>query len=364
MYDWESEDKHMMEKKKMAKCIFAIILTLAMVLTSIVWPETVKNVHASAFTINEDEYDSTNILTAKGDVLTSTQTDKVHKKEDGTYDGGIEVINTIGSGAGNAKALTAKYLKITYTIADISSVTDETKLFTFLPYTSTWAGWQDNTIKFKDAIKNSDNSYTSYIAVRTIKASMDEGQECSGINLEFCNSQPTITLTGYYAMTVKATKTSVEKYNSNAEGDLSSDKYINVITITGKQLQDKGIDISKYMKTKTNFTPYIQVSKAHTRSAIVFTCMNTNKASGSSNKALIGIQRDYDTNKTDYNGAKNGVANLSDALYIIHCGYGTGKEGTGVGAAGTGIYNKISSINTDKWTKTDTNEGSPTYGKS
>ena len=140
MYDWESEDKHMMEKKKMAKCIFAIILTLAMVLTSIVWPETVKNVHASAFTINEDEYDSTNILTAKGDVLTSTQTDKVHKKEDGTYDGGIEVINTIGSGAGNAKALTAKYLKITYTIADISSVTNETKLFTFLPYTSTWAG--------------------------------------------------------------------------------------------------------------------------------------------------------------------------------------------------------------------------------
>ncbi|MDE6852942.1 MAG: cellulase family glycosylhydrolase, partial [Lachnospiraceae bacterium] len=206
----------------------------------------------------------------------------------------------------------------------------------FQPYTSSWGGWQKNIIKYKDAIKNQDGSYTSYIAVRTIKASMDDGQDCSGINLGFLSSEPTITLTGYYAMTVKATKTSVEKYDTDKEAALTVNE--DMIVVTGTQMKEAGVNLSGLTtSTKVAITPYIQVTEAHTKSVIVFSCMNTDASSNSSNKAIIG---------TGCESSNNGA---SATNYVIHCGYGTGKEGTGVGAAGTGIYNKIPSIDTGKW---------------
>ena len=156
----------MTRKATKGRKIFAGILTLAMILTSIAWPgQAGKATQAAALTVNEEEYDATNILSVKDEdkqngILTSTQTDKAHKGDGGSYDGFI-VTN-------NSKALTSKYLKITYTIADTSSLTDESNLFNFQPFTSGWQGWQDNIIKFKDAVDNKDGSYTSYISVRSI----------------------------------------------------------------------------------------------------------------------------------------------------------------------------------------------------
>ena len=322
--------------KRRQKKWITMFLTLALVLTSINLPVISKKAKAAALTINEEEYDATNILTASGATLTSTQTETVHVGDDGkSYDGGIEVINTMNA-TKYAMALNAKYLKITYTIPDISLLTDESELFIFQPYTSNWGGWQENIIKFKDAIKNEDGSYTSYIAVRTIKASMDEDQECAGINLGFLSSEPTITLTGYYAMTVKTSKTSVEKYDTDADATLETNE--DIIIVTGEQLEEAGVDLSGLTSsTKYNITPYIQVTEAHTKSVIVFSCMNTDASSNSSNKALVG---------TGYSGTNNGA---SATNYVIHCGYGTETEGTGVGAAGTGIYNKIPSLDTGKW---------------
>lgn len=321
---------------KKTRKLFAGILTLAMVLTSVTWPGTTSKVKAAEpLKIDESGYDVTSILTgSEGDILTSTKkgdkkgdTGAVHVDDNGNYDG-VAVSNT-------GKAVTAKYLKITYTIPDTSSLKEDSNLFTLQPYTSSWGGWQHNYITFADAIDNGNNSYTSYIAVRNIKASMDDDQECYGINLCFLSSEPTITITGYDALTIKTTKTSVEKYDTNEAAALEANK--DVIIVTGTQMQNAGVDLSGLTSSKVSITPYIQVTEAHTRSVIVFSCMNSNTSGNSSNKALVGA---------GYDGSNNGA---SATNYMIHCGYGTGKEGTGVGAAGTGIYNKIPAIDTGKW---------------
>ena len=248
-----------------------------MVLTSVVWPNAEKT-SAAALTVNEDEYDVKSILSAKGDVLTSTQTDTVHvKEEEGVkvYDGYID--------GNTSTTVKAKYLKITYTIKDPSAVNDETELFNFQPYTSNWNGWQKNIIKYKDAIDNKDGSYTSYIAVRTIKASMDDDQECHGINLSFCNSEPTITLNDFYALTIKTTKTSVEKYDTDAECVYTkNEEYININSITGTEMEKAGIKLDALTKGGVKITPYIQVTKAHTKSVIAISCVNTDASSNSS----------------------------------------------------------------------------------
>lgn len=334
--------------KRMRK-ICAAVVASAMVVTSITWPELGKRAAAEeALTLDESQYSASKLSLPSGDVLTSTQKDTGAKDTDihVQYKDGNVVLNGDGSKAydgyivsNSSEALSAKYLKITYTIADTSSLKADSKLFTFQPYTSNWEGWQDNLITFKDAIKGTGNTYTSYISVRTIKGSMEPDQECAGINLSFFQEAPAITLTGYYAMTVKASKNpNVEIYDTDDAAKLEEAREYKY---TCQQLIDAGVsenDIKAVINTKTTVTPYIKVTKAHSRSWLKFSVGGGTKTS---NKSLVGIEHAAD------NGA-------SSAQYMIHCGYGTGKEGTGVGAAGTGIYNKTSPIDTGKWTENKT----------
>ena len=315
--------------KRKARKLLVGIIALSMVLTSITWTGPEKKAEAAvSYESIENEHNATNILSESGDVLVSSSSSHT-----GTSYNGYILSNT-------STALTAKYLKITYTIDDVSGVKTSSKLFNFQPYTSGFEGWQDNYITFADAVPNEDGSYSSYISVRSIKESMKLDQTCFGINLNFCSAQPKITLTGYYAMNVKATKTAIDLYDTNADAAL--DKNRDIITITGTQLEAAGIDLSGLMSSSVTITPYIQVTKAHSRSYIAFSVLNTDASSNSSNKALIGTEWDIPAGKKDDNGATN-------SQYIIHCGFGTDKVGTGAGEAGTGIYNKTASINTSKW---------------
>lgn len=319
------------------KRLFAVVLTLAMVLTSVVWPNAEK-ASAAALTVNEDEYDVKSILSAKGDVLTSTQTDTVHVKDENgekVYEGYID--------GNTSTTVKAKYLKITYTIKDPSAVNDETELFNFQPYTSNWGGWQKNIIKYKDAIDNKDGSYTSYIAVRTIKASMDDDQECHGINLSFCNSEPTITLTGFYAMTIKSqldlgNEDDVTVWvdeNKTSYGHEPVQKiFLSQITGTGENFNGK-YDYSKVSGQK--ITVYAKITKSSVFSRIKISGGNITDGAENvtSNKELIGIENT--TNEKEQ--ASTGGSGLKNNATYLHSGWGTtGGYGSGMGEKGTGIY--------------------------
>ena len=117
---------------KRVRKIWAVVVASAMVVSSIAWPEFGKKAAAAeALTLDESQYSATSILSVSGDVLTSTQKDTGAKATDVhvKYDGNNAVLNSDGSKAydgyivSNTKeALSAKYLKITYTISDTSGL--------------------------------------------------------------------------------------------------------------------------------------------------------------------------------------------------------------------------------------------------
>ena len=261
----ESEDENLTKKTRKVRKLFAGVLTLAMILTSVVWPQGTKKVSAAdPLTIDESKYDATSVLTAKGDTLNSTKN---------TEEGGDIQSNKAD------KVISAKYLKITYTIADTTNLTTDSNLFVFKPFTSGFGGWQDNLIKFKDAIRDGETTtYTSYIKVRDIKASMELDQECYGINLYFAQKAVDVTLTGYYAMTVK-NDSSIDYGNEEdvvvwedpetktgyGGHDPMQKLYLSQITGAGDAFKTK-YDYSKVSSQK--ITVYLQVTKSSVFSRI------------------------------------------------------------------------------------------------
>lgn len=105
--------------------------------------------------------------------------------------GGVSSTDQAGSGESfngyiysgqGAAFLSAKYLKITYTVT--GEVGENVNLFTFQPFDSEWGGWQNNFVTIADSIKSGD-SYTAYVSVDDVKASLGEGVAAMGINISF-----------------------------------------------------------------------------------------------------------------------------------------------------------------------------------
>ncbi len=105
----------------------------------------------------------------------------------------------IYSGKG-ADFLAAKYLKITYTVT--GDVDENVNLFTFQPFDSNWGGWPNNFVTLADSIKDGD-SYTAYVSVDDVKASLGEGASAMGINISFTEPPEgvVVKLTGYSTLT-------------------------------------------------------------------------------------------------------------------------------------------------------------------
>lgn len=141
----------------------------------------------------------------------------------------------------------------------------------------------------------------------------------------------------------------VEKYQTDEEATLPEAEWVTQL-ITGADMKKAGIDVAALQNNKVAITPFIQITKAHDRSYVRFTggsytldyedeSKDIHKGdftSYGSNKGLIGIKH-------------AGTDGASSSQFMIHNGYGTGKEGTGVGAAGSGVYNKIPKIDTGRF---------------
>ncbi len=96
-----------------------------------------------------------------------------------------------------AEALAAKYFKITYTVTGEAPAA--ANLFTFQPFDSGWQGWQNNFVTISSSVAESDGSYTAYVPVGDVKASLGEGVSAMGINISFVPPPEgvVVTLTGY-----------------------------------------------------------------------------------------------------------------------------------------------------------------------
>ncbi len=213
----------------------------------------------------------------------------------------------------------ADYLKITYTVDNASALEEWTSLFNFMPYTSSWGGWQSNLISLSDSTY-SDGVYTAYIAVDTIKASCTDG-DVAGINVCYVeNADVEIQLTGFYSCV--------------GELNLSTEKSIltSAVTSSKDSSRGEGAEYDSYIASFFNYTTcdYLKITyTVEDASAIdpwtsLFNFMPFNSSWGGWDSNMVSI--DHSTLKDgEYTfciSINDIIASLSDGeLYGINLVY-------------------------------------------
>ncbi|MDO4166847.1 MAG: cellulase family glycosylhydrolase, partial [Eubacteriales bacterium] len=324
--------------KKKTKRIIAAMITLALVLTSVNLPEMSRKAKA-AVTPPEENLKETSILTAKGDTLISTQTETSHTKtENGEvkYDGYIQTLT--------AAQYSEKYYKVTFQVAE--GTAQDTDIFTFQPYDTSWNGWQQNIIKFSDAQYDEENSqYVAYMSGETVLNSYTDGGTLNGVNISFCQSEPTVTLTGLYTCKVVDPDATLSPEEQKWEEEQKVVVWADDTKTTygHEQMQDLylseiiaalGDAGSKYAFDKVSsqkITVYLKVTKCSRYSRIKISGGNLSTGSFS-NKELIGIDNTTNTKENGGSGFKNNA-------HYLHAGWGTtGGYGSGMGQKESAVY--------------------------
>ena len=111
----------------------------------------------------------------------------------------------------------ADYLRLTFTVADASALSADTKLFNIQPFDMNWGGWSCNYLTFGQATVEND-VYTVDIAMETILASLTTGVDIQGINICYEIAAPTaVQLQAAYAVTMPETDEPTETEPSEEE---------------------------------------------------------------------------------------------------------------------------------------------------
>ena len=318
---------------KRNKRIMAIIMTIAMVLTSANLPQISIKAKA-AVTPPAENMKDTSILTVKGDDLSSNLGNHVSGE---AYNGYLQSMTK--------DSANADYYKITFKVAE--GTAEDTKIVTFQPYDTSYQGWQDNIIKLSDAQYDEENAqYVAYISGDKIRDSYTTGGKFNGINVSFCQAEPAITLTGLYTSKVvdpNATPSPEEvRWEEEQKvvvwGDDSKTTYGHEI-MQDVSVQDivagLGDAGSKFAFSKVKgqkVTVYIKVTKCSRYSRIKISGGNLAANSVTSNKELIGV--DNTTNMKE-----NGGSGYKNSAHFLHAGWGTtGGYGSGMGQKESAIY--------------------------
>ncbi len=329
------------------KSLLAFTLSAAMVLTSVNLPGLARKAKA-AVTPPVENLEDTSVLKEKGDKLISTQTETSHVKDTGEYDGYIQTLS--------AEQLKSTYLKLTFTVA--ADTAAETKLFTVQPFDTKWGGWQDNIVKMSDAqYDETKEQYVAYVDCAKVLESYTSGGTINGANVSFCQSEPTVTLTGLYTCVVVDPDATLSPEQLKWQEEQQVVIWSDPETKTGyghEQLQDLALsDIvaglgnagAKYAFDKVksqNVTVYVKVTKDSRYSRLKISAGNLDTGSFS-NKELIGIDNTTNTKENGGSGYKNNA-------HFLHAGWGTsGGYGSGMGQQESGIY-KFENTNLKKGT--------------
>lgn len=208
------------------------------------------------------------------------------------------------------------YFKVTYTVE--GSVTDETSVFNFQPFDSNWSGWDDNLVTIGDSEYDvATETYSAYVDVNEVKASLSTGGNLKGINLSFAQAEPAVTLTGYYSVKTAADPPS---------GTVTPDNPLLLYKITEEDLDAAGVN----WKGASKATIFVKMTEGGTDSMVNAQIkLGPDGADGqpvgkASSKYLVGKNA-----STTYNKSGNAI---QDNL---------------VGSAGTGIY-KFPDVNLNK----------------
>lgn len=278
--------------KTYLKRIVTVVITLAMVLTSVTLPGVSQSAKAAGTAIDESDYKSAALTVSNPKTNTS-------------YTGDSKIIF-------EDKSPTGDYYKLVYTISDTSTLVDgESALFTFKPYTSAYAEFNDNPLYYNSADYDEESGkYTSYISINDIKASMGEAKVSStkGINMEVTFAEePTVTLESLTKLTKKTEQDAAV---------LASPEMIEYIT-----LRDLGLSFSKYGTSAVQ--AYVKVTQCDKYSQL--------KVSHGASTNLTGnldmVTRYCTLGKKGNSGIR------------IHYGYRTsGGYGSGMGVKESGIY--------------------------
>ncbi len=302
-----------MDLNKKFRKLQAIVLSLALVLGSIVWPDAAPKAAASV-AAPEEGLSSKGILSVSGDTLISDSSSHV-KDEYDEYDGYITSITNFDG----------IYYEVKYTV-DASVCTDETEVFNFQPYDTSWGGWQDNRITFGDSeLDEETNEYVAYIAVEDIQDSYTGDKEIQGINLSFCAAEPQVTLTGLAILYEKdSDQESEEAVTIWTDETKTSVGHETLQEFSLKDMQAVNPDITFANVSGLKAKVYIHVTKSSPYSRLKIRCGNISTSSFS-NKELIG--------------KKNTTFSSNNSPHYIHLGYGTsGGYGSGMGEKESGNY--------------------------
>lgn len=267
----------------------------------------------------EGNYNEKSILQVSGDKLVSTSSS--HYKDDGSYDGYIQS----DTKDKNAETIESNYLKLAYKVT--GSVTDDTQVFNFQPYNTSWGGWDDNIVTIGDSDYDaSTGTYTAYVPTQKVVQSLSSGT-LNGINISFASDAVEVTLVDYTIL-------SEQELSNEEEYQLAEQIFI--LDITGTDLVAAGYDETALQElidsNKGNVTFYVHMSKANKFSWL-------QSRSGSVNN-FNGKPADYVQSALNVTGASNKYLTASKCTKQNSSNnpIQVNADGEPVGSVGTGNY--------------------------
>ena len=185
--------------------------------------------------LSADGYEQTSILKTDKPLVSD---DSKRTDSEGKYDGYIQSLTSFNS----------DYLRITYTVS--GDVNNDTKVFTFQPYDSSWGGWEDNFATIGESVLE-DGVYTFTIPTEKIVQSLSTGKTIQGINLSFCpDIGASVTLKNYYSLKTPTDEPTEEKAQLDSPAILC--------TVTEKELSEAGCK----WEGSANAAIYIKITSA------------------------------------------------------------------------------------------------------
>ena len=274
---------------------------LAGVLSAAVFVSACISGNLTAFADDADgDLTEKSVLTVKGDALISNSSEHVGE----TYNGYLQTVN-----ATNTDYIESKYLSVKYSVD--GEAADNTDVFNFQPFDTSWGGWDDNIITIGDSTYDeSSKTYTAKIPTQKVIQSLSTGGTINGINLSFCQAEPAVTLIDYTILTEK-------NIDTTNEADRQLETPIDLFYITGSELREAGVDVDAIAEVDAQATIYIHITKADPYSWLRASAGGV--TGGSSNRILKGSKA---------------TMTKSDSAYYIQ----DSENNDGVGLAGTANY--------------------------
>lgn len=262
----------------------------------------------------EGSYNEKSILSVDSNKLESNG--EGHYTEAGAWDGYIQTST-------DTETLESKYVCVKYKVSEGITVTDDTKVFNFQPFNTSWGGWDNNFVTIGMSDYDSETqTYTAYYQTEKIKQSLSSGT-LQGFNISFNDDTKDggFTLVDYRILSEKV-------LSSEEEYQLDAQRFI--LNITGTDLVAAGYDetaLQNLIDTNSgNVTFYIHITEANEYSWLQARSGSVNKFNGNAADLVPGSGSGASNR---YLAAKSCTKESGNAIQLNDEGQPLGKANTG-----------------------------------